>query len=139
MKYFLKTVVILLLLSLFSCNILKENKSHKIEVDSASYEAWIIKGEERKGTAVKVKLTGNIQDIKILALVFQKEQIKPAVKINGDTMLVYADFEKGMKTVFPRPTITDKEDMIIYTYKGHIHKLQLKNIERKPTQYYTNR
>lgn len=138
MKFFQKIAVIALLL-LTSCGIFNSGDSTRLKVKSASAQSWVVKGEERKGILVNVELTGNIENVKVLALVYLKEQLKPIVQVKDGILNISADFEKGVKTVFPRPTITDKENMVIYSYKGKIYNQKLDNIEHKPAKYYTNK
>lgn len=139
MKYLKEIGGILLLLTIVSCSVFSSKTKDYLEVKDAKVLPWVLKDGERKGETVEVNLTGEIREVKVLALIYSKEQLKPMVEVKDNILHVYADFEKGMNKLFPTPAITEKEDMIIYSYKGHIYNLRLEHVERSPIKYYTNK
>lgn len=129
-----KTVFLLLITTAFSCA--TTTPKHPVKVEKATAQSWTTAGENRRGTRVDVILNGAINEVKILGIVFNKLQLVPTSEVKEGKLWLLADFEKGIEKVFSEPVPSNKEDCIIYSYKGKIYELPIDNIKRKPAVYY---
>lgn len=129
-----KTTTILLLLFSLSCASNKE--SHPVKIHNASVQSWSTATGKNRGTTVEVNLTGKIKDIKVLGIVYNKQQTTPVVQPNKHLLTARADFEKGTEKVFHKSVFSNKDDMVIYSYRGKVYELPIQNFLRKDANYY---
>lgn len=132
--HLLKRTTIVLLLFAAAC--VNNKIKHPLKIDNAYVQSWTTAEGTSRGTHIEVKLMGRIQNSKILAIVYNKLQVTPIIKKQGDKLVVWADFEKGVEQVFEKPTFTKKRDMIIYSYRGKVYELAIEHFEPKATNYY---
>lgn len=129
-----KTTTILLLLFSLSCT---NNKgSHPIKIYNAFVQSWSTATGKNRGTTVEVNLSGKIKDIKILAIVYNKQQTTPVVQPSKNLLTARADFEKGTEKVFHKSVFSNKHNMVIYSYRGKVYELPIHNFLRKDANYY---
>ncbi|WP_133241451.1 hypothetical protein [Balneicella halophila] len=132
--YFKRFALFFLILIAFSC---ANNKAkHPVQVADAFVQSWSTVEAKSRGTHLEVTLTGNVSDVKILAVVYNNLQVTPIVEIKKEELIVRADFETGTQKIFEKPAVTTKRDMIIYNHRGKIYELPLENIIRKEAKYY---
>lgn len=132
-RYYKLFALVMLIFAFSSCLSNKMQSPLKLEV--ASYQTWDAGGKHR-GTHVEVTLVGDTEHVKITGLVFRSKHTVPMIKDKGGKLLVTANFESGLEKKSVELKTVDKADMIIYTYKGKVYELFLKDIKRKSMKYY---
>jgi len=132
-RFYRLFALVMLVFVLSSCLSSKMQCPLKLEV--ASYQTWDA-GEKHRGTHVEVFLVGDTEHVKIKGLVFRSKHTVPTIKNKDGKLLVTADFELGLEKKRMESKSVNKTDMVIYSYKGKVYELPLKDIQRKSMKYY---
>lgn len=132
--YLLKRLIIVLFFFAGACA--NYNSKYPLKVENAYTKSWTTAKGVSRGTHVEVNLTGKTQNIKVLAIVYNKLQMTPIVKKQDNALIVWADFEEGTQQLFENAAVVQKKDMVIYSYKGKVYELHIENFQRKATKYY---
>ena len=134
MYKFIKLFTLVLLIFVFpSC--LSSKMQFPLKIENASSQTWDA-GVKHRGTRVEAILVGETEQIKIIGLIFRNKRTIPVIKSVGGKLFLTAEFEFGTDKIINESTFSNKEDMIIYTHKGKLYELPLKDIERKSMKYY---
>ena len=132
-RYFKLFTPIILVFFFSSCLSSKMQSQLKLEV--ASSQTWDA-GAKHRGTKVEAILVGDTEHVKITGLIFRSKRTIPIIKNIDGKLFVTADFEFGTEKKLVELVTDDRIDMIIYTYKGKVYELPLKDIQRKSMKYY---
>jgi hypothetical protein len=108
---------------------------YPLKLEKASYQTWDA-GAKHRGTQVEVILVGETEHVKITGLIFRSKSSIPMIKNIDGKLVLTADFESGTEKVSGELIVDSKIDMIIYTHKGKVYELPLKDIQRKSMKYY---
>lgn len=135
MTIYLKRLSLFLLI-LFAISCVNNKVKQPVKVSEAFVQSWTTAEGKSQGTHIEVTIIGKVGEAKILGIVYNKQQVTPIVEMQKKQSIIRADFEKGTQQIFETPSATHKENMIIYSYRGKIYELPLRNIARKYTQYY---
>ncbi len=106
-----------------------------LRLQDASYQTWDA-GTKHRGTQVEVILVGDVKHIEIIELVFRNKSMVPTVKHINGSLILMANFESGTEKISEYRTVGSKVDKLVYTHKGNVYELPLKDIQRKPMKYY---
>lgn len=134
MSRLLKSFTLAMFVFLFS-SCLSSKVQFPLKLEKAISQTWDA-GTKHRGTKVKVVLIGETEDVKIKKLIFRKKSTVPEIKKIDGRLLLTANFEYGTEKKLDDSRYTGEMDMIIYTYKGKVYELPLKDIQTKPMKYY---
>ncbi len=117
------------------CSCLTSRVQFPLKLEVASYQTWDA-GTKNRGTKVEAILVGEIEQVKVTEVIFRRKSISPNVKNIDGKLVIVADFESGTEKMSEESIVDNKADMIVYTHKGKVYELPLKDIQRKPMKYY---
>jgi hypothetical protein len=106
-----------------------------LKLEVASCQTWDA-GEKHRGTKVEAVLVGDMEHVEITRLIFRGKSIIPMIKNIKGRLFLTANFEYGTEKISEELVVDNKIDMVIYTHKGKVYELPLKDIQRKSMKYY---
>ncbi len=134
MDRFFKLFTLAMLVFIFS-SCLSSKMKYPLKLEVASCQTWDA-GAKHRGTKVEAILIGDTEHVKITGLIYRSRRIVPMIKNIDGKLFLTADFEYGTEKKIDDSMPVNKIDMIIYTHKGKIYELPLKDIQRKSMKYY---
>lgn len=123
----------ILVFAFSSC--LSSKMQHPLKLKKASYQTWDA-GVKYRGTQVDVILVGETEQVKITGLIFRSKSTIPMISSLDGKLVLTANFESGTERKLDDSMPANKVDMIVYTYKGKVYELPLKDIQRKSMKHY---
>jgi len=132
-RYFKLLTLAILVFAFSSC--LSSKMQYPLKLEIASYQTWDA-GAKHRGTRVEVVIVGETEHVIITGLIFRNKSTIPMIKSIDGKLFLTADFQYGTENKLDELMPANKIDMIIYTHKGKVYELALKDIQRKPMKYY---